>query len=115
VLEDLHDHASMHLTYHDVTLAYHKYVQLQAFFSSLLDKPHPLRAAFTCGADTPENMAAAARSYAQIHAIKLKLTGEAVDADRVRAVRHVRPEVSLTVDANQGFSRPSLERQRWLR
>jgi hypothetical protein len=27
----------MHLTYNEVTLAYHKYVQLQAFFSSLLD------------------------------------------------------------------------------
>jgi hypothetical protein len=26
----------MHLTYNEVTLAYHKYVQLQAFFSSLL-------------------------------------------------------------------------------
>src|SRR5690606_21397722 len=43
-------------------------------------------------------------------ALKLKLTGESLDAERVQAVREARPEVWLAVDANQGFDRASLER-----
>lgn len=76
----------------------------------------PLRAlltTFTCGADTPEKMAATARGYREVRgakAIKLKLTGEHSDADRVRAVREALPDAWLGVDANQGFTRPSLEK-----
>lgn len=73
------------------------------------EKPRPLLTTFTCGADEPERMAATARSYASARAIKLKLTGEASDADRVRAVREVRGDTWLAVDANQGFTRASLE------
>jgi L-Ala-D/L-Glu epimerase len=74
-----------------------------------LDKPHPLLTTITCGADKPERMAAAATAHTGARAIKLKLTGEAQDADRVRAVREARPDVWLGVDANQGFTRVSLE------
>jgi L-Ala-D/L-Glu epimerase / N-acetyl-D-glutamate racemase len=74
-----------------------------------LEQPRPLLTTFTCGADTPAKMATTARNYAQARAIKLKLTGEPVDADRVRAVRAARSDVWLGVDANQGFSRLSLE------
>lgn len=74
-----------------------------------LDRPHPLLTTFTCGADEPEKMAATARAYAHARAIKLKLTGEPVDAQRVRAVREARADVWLGVDANQGFTRASLE------
>lgn len=73
-------------------------------------KPRPLLTTFTCGADTPEKMAAKARAYMHARAIKLKLTGESLDADRVRAVRDARADVWLGVDANQGFTRASLER-----
>jgi len=73
-------------------------------------EPQPLITTFTCGADTPEAMAATARSYAGARAIKLKLTGHDSDADRVEAVRAMRPDVWLGVDANQGFTRASLER-----
>jgi L-alanine-DL-glutamate epimerase-like enolase superfamily enzyme len=73
-------------------------------------EPRPLVTTFTCGADRPEKMAAAARAYVDARAIKLKLTGEPSDADRVRAVRDARPDVWLGVDANQGFTRQSLER-----
>jgi L-Ala-D/L-Glu epimerase len=66
-----------------------------------LDKLRPLLTTFTCGADAPEEMAAVACSYPGARAIKLKLTGEAIDADRVRAVRAVKPDVWLGVDANQ--------------
>ena len=37
--------------------------------------------------------------------IKLKLLGDGLDAERLRAVRHVCPDPWLMVDANQGLSR----------
>jgi len=75
-----------------------------------IEQPKPLLTTFTCGAGTPEEMVATARSYANVRAIKLKLTGEPVDAERVIAVRDAMPHVWLGVDANQGFTRASLER-----
>jgi L-alanine-DL-glutamate epimerase-like enolase superfamily enzyme len=74
-----------------------------------LDRPHPLLTTFTVGANDPDKMAADARAYTQAKAIKLKLTGQPADADRVRAVRAARPDVWLGVDANQGFTRPFME------
>jgi len=55
-------------------------------------------------------MATAARKYIEAKSINLKLTGEAIVADRFRAVREAWPEVWLWIDANQGFTLPSLER-----
>lgn len=75
-----------------------------------LEKPRPLLTTYTCGADTAENMASTARGYANARAIKLKLTGEPIDADRVLAVREARRDVWLGVDANQGFTLASLEK-----
>ena len=76
-----------------------------------LGTPRPLLTTFTCGADEPETMARqASGAYASAQAIKLKLTGEPTDAERVRAVREGRPDVWLGVDANQGFTPQSLER-----
>jgi L-Ala-D/L-Glu epimerase / N-acetyl-D-glutamate racemase len=75
-----------------------------------LERPRPLLTTFTCGADEPEKMAATARSYTSARAIKLKLTGEPIDVERVRAVRSARGDVWLGVDANQGFTRTSLEK-----
>jgi L-Ala-D/L-Glu epimerase len=74
-----------------------------------LDQPQPLLTTFTVGADQPEKMAADARAYTHAKAVKLKLTGESLDAERVRAVRAARPDVWLGVDANQGFTRAFLE------
>jgi L-alanine-DL-glutamate epimerase-like enolase superfamily enzyme len=75
-----------------------------------LEPPRPLLTTFTISANTPEKMARDSMSYSQAKAIKMKLTGEQpLDADRVRAVRAARPEVWLGVDANQGFTRTSLE------
>ncbi len=75
-----------------------------------LDKPHPLLTTFTCGADAPEHMAARARGYANARAIKIKLTGDPSDVERILAVREAREDVWLAVDANQGFTRTTLER-----
>jgi L-alanine-DL-glutamate epimerase-like enolase superfamily enzyme len=76
-----------------------------------LASPHPLLTTFTCGADEPDSMRRAALAYTHSQAIKLKLTGDPVDAERVRAVRDARTDAWLGVDANQGFTRPFLE---WL-
>ena len=76
-----------------------------------LDEPKPLLTTFTCGADTPETMADAARAYKQARAIKIKLTGEPIDAARVQAIREARGDVWLGVDANQGLTPKSLD---WL-
>ena len=67
-------------------------------------KPEPLLTTFTCGVGTPDEMAAMAQGFAQARALKLKLPGEAIDADRVRAVRAVAPDCWLGVDANQGMT-----------
>jgi L-alanine-DL-glutamate epimerase-like enolase superfamily enzyme len=74
-----------------------------------LDRPRPLLTTFTVGANDPDKMALDALAYTHAKAIKLKLTGHPIDADRVRAVRAARPDVWLGVDANQGFTRASLE------
>lgn len=74
-----------------------------------LDVPKPLVTTFTIGADAPEVMADLARTYSDALALKLKLTGEAADAERVRAVRKARPEAWIGVDANQGYTRKGLE------
>jgi len=75
-----------------------------------MEQPKSLLTTFTCGADVPEAMATVARGYEHARAIKVKLTGESMDADRVRAIREARPDVWLGVDANQGFTPESLER-----
>ena len=72
-------------------------------------RPVPLRTTFTIGAGTPEEMAAAARSYESAKAIKMKLTADD-PAACVRAVRAARPDVWIGVDANQGFTRATLEK-----
>jgi L-alanine-DL-glutamate epimerase-like enolase superfamily enzyme len=74
-----------------------------------LEPPRPLLTAHTVGADSPQAMAEGARAFKYAKLIKLKLTGEPTDADRVRAVREACPDVQLAVDANQGFTRASLD------
>lgn len=69
-----------------------------------LAPPKALRTAFTLGADAPSRMAAAARQAAVARLVKIKLTGEPEDAERVRAVRTARPDVTIIVDANQGLA-----------
>ncbi|WP_241301840.1 dipeptide epimerase [Burkholderia stabilis] len=67
--------------------------------------PRPLLTTMTIGVDTPDAMAAAARMLPHARALKVKLDGSAADAARLAAIREVRPEVPLAVDANQGWSR----------
>jgi L-Ala-D/L-Glu epimerase len=70
----------------------------------------PLVTTFTLGADEPAVMAAGAIKYAQARSLKLKLTGDLnLDIARVKAVRAVRPEVWMGVDANQGYTIDGLD------
>ncbi|HET7300543.1 MAG TPA: enolase C-terminal domain-like protein, partial [Oleiagrimonas sp.] len=49
-----------------------------------------------------------ARRYPEARALKLKLANDALNAERIRAVRSVAPDAWLMVDANQGLTRESL-------
>jgi L-alanine-DL-glutamate epimerase-like enolase superfamily enzyme len=73
-----------------------------------LNPPVPLVTTFTLSAEDPEQMARTAISYTGAQAIKLKLTGQPIDAERVRAVRAACPDAWIGVDGNQGFSRAAL-------
>ena len=69
-----------------------------------LAAPSAVRSSFTIGADSPEAMARNAAQLDFARALKVKLTGNlALDLDRVRAIRDVRPECWMGVDGNQGF------------
>jgi L-alanine-DL-glutamate epimerase-like enolase superfamily enzyme len=74
-----------------------------------LAPPRPLVTTLGCGAESPEVMAATAARYPAARAVKLKLTGDEIDAERVRVVREAVPDVWLGVDANQGFTLESLQ------
>lgn len=71
--------------------------------------PRPLVTVCTVGADTPEAMAAQAQAYGPVPALKLKLTEDPANADRVRAVRAACPDAWIGVDANQGLTRATTE------
>jgi L-alanine-DL-glutamate epimerase-like enolase superfamily enzyme len=69
--------------------------------------PQPVTTAYTLSLDTPEAMAAAARS-ARYPLLKLKL-GARGDIDRVISVRAARLDARLIVDANEGWRPENLE------
>ena len=70
-----------------------------------LPAPRPLPTSFTLGIDEPEAMGASAAALAGCSVIKLKLGGaDGRDLARVAAVRAARPDVTLYVDANAGWS-----------
>ncbi|MEP7185265.1 MAG: dipeptide epimerase [Rhodanobacter sp.] len=72
-----------------------------------LEAPIPLLTTYTVGADEPDVMASRAKAFETARAIKLKLTDDDLNAERVLAVRKARPDVWLMVDANQGFTQES--------
>jgi len=74
-----------------------------------LKSPRSLETMFTVGAGSVDEMVASAVAYREARILKLKLTGERTDIERVGAVRSARPDVRLAIDANQGYTRASLE------
>lgn len=66
--------------------------------------PGPLTTCFTLSIDRPEVMADSARANRDTPLLKLKLAGDGLDLERVRAVRDNAPAARLVVDANEGWS-----------
>lgn len=86
-----------------------KFAQQPVWVLAKQRKPQPLRTTFTCGADDPASVVAKALSFSGARSIKLKLSGDLRDAERVRALRAALPHAWLCVDANQGFDPPKLD------
>ncbi len=63
-----------------------------------------LSTAFTISLDTPMAMSTVAGNHANAPLLKLKLGGDALDLNRVRAVREKAPRSRLIVDANESWS-----------
>ncbi len=74
-----------------------------------LPAPSSLLTTFTLGADSPDVMGAKAAGLKEARALKLKLIGDGLDAQRVRAVRAAVPDVWIGVDANQAYDRAATE------
>ncbi|MGH6652040.1 MAG: dipeptide epimerase [Sphingopyxis sp.] len=70
--------------------------------------PEPLLTTYTIGNAAPDIMAAAAVRHAYARAIKVKLSGDADDGERIAAIRAARPDVWLGVDANRSLTPTTL-------
>ncbi|MBS0333235.1 MAG: dipeptide epimerase, partial [Proteobacteria bacterium] len=73
-----------------------------------IEATRPLQTVFTLGIDAPGAMAQAASQARDSTALKLKLAGDGLDGDRVKAVRKARPDAWLGADANQALNPESL-------
>jgi len=71
--------------------------------------PTPVRTAFTIGINSTEEMARQAAKAADYSLIKIKLDAEN-PVERVAAIRAARPDATLIIDANQGFTLEQLNR-----
>lgn len=69
-----------------------------------LSRPQPQPTSFTIAIDTPEAMAQAAAEVAHLPVIKVKLGGDGDDEARLAAIRAARPDATLRVDANAGWT-----------
>lgn len=68
-----------------------------------LPEPRALKTTFTLSLKAPEEMAREAQDAAARHSLlKLKLSGELSDIERVRAVRDAAPDAALIADLNEG-------------
>jgi L-alanine-DL-glutamate epimerase-like enolase superfamily enzyme len=70
--------------------------------------PRDLVTVATIGIGTPEEMAVKALAFAQYPHLKVKLDGHQ-PIERLRAIRDSRPEATLVIDVNQGWSLSDLE------
>lgn len=68
----------------------------------------PLETAYTLSLDTPEAMAAQARTHARRPVLKIKL-GSDGDIERMQAVAEAAPNARIIVDANEGWNANTLQ------
>jgi L-alanine-DL-glutamate epimerase-like enolase superfamily enzyme len=74
-----------------------------------LSPPAALSTCYTLSLDAPEAMATRARDARQHPLLKIKLSGGAADADRMRTIRAARPDARLVADANEAWHPDELE------
>lgn len=70
--------------------------------------PQSLVTVATIGMGSPDEMAARARAFAEYPQLKVKLDGHQ-PLQRLSAIRNARPDATLVVDVNQGWSMAELE------
>ncbi|MBL4789420.1 MAG: dipeptide epimerase [Kordiimonadaceae bacterium] len=75
----------------------------KTIWETLNVKVKSLSSVSTIGIGSPEAMAKAAKSFAQYPNLKIKLSGEEPIA-KLEAIRAARPDATLIVDVNQGWS-----------
>lgn len=80
----------------------------QTIWNVLEISPQPLVTVATIGMGTPEEMAAKAHAFAAYPQLKVKLDAHQ-PLERLSAIRNARPEATLVVDVNQGWSMGELE------
>ena len=85
----------------DVLAKYHK----KSVWALLTEKENmkPVLTAITVSLDTAEIMAKNAHALTMASLIKLKLSGDEQDLDRIKAVCKARPDVRLILDANEAW------------
>lgn len=69
-----------------------------------LPEIEPVTTVFTLGVDTPDVMAEKAAENRDRPRLKLKMTGDGSDLERVRRIHEAAPNTSLVVDANEGWT-----------
>ena len=69
-----------------------------------LPAPEPVTTVYTLGVDEPAIMGERARENSDRPRLKLKMTGDGADLERVRNIHKNAPNARLVVDANEGWS-----------
>jgi L-alanine-DL-glutamate epimerase-like enolase superfamily enzyme len=69
-----------------------------------LPAPKPVTTVYTLGVDEPAIMGERARENPDRPRLKLKMTGDGADIERVRSIHENAPNARLFVDANEGWS-----------
>ena len=69
-----------------------------------LGEPEPVITVFTLGVDTPDVMAGKAAENRDRPRLKLKMTGDGLDLERVARIHAAAPDTGLVVDANEGWT-----------
>lgn len=75
----------------------------RSIWSFLNITPHELTTVATIGIESPEVMAEGAKTFGSYPHLKIKLSGDDPIA-RLEAIRGARPEATLIIDVNQGWS-----------
>ncbi|MBT5265369.1 MAG: dipeptide epimerase [Rhodospirillaceae bacterium] len=69
-----------------------------------LPAPEPITTVYTLGVDDPEVMGSKAAENSGRPMLKLKMTGDGLDLERVSAIHARAPSARLVVDANEGWT-----------